>query len=118
MTAEPQAFTLAVPDQAIADLRNRLERTRCPDQAPGEPWAYSTDVGYLRKLVDYWRTAMRSFRVRFCTRALARRANLHRHSALERHAARRPLHGIGAARSARPRDTRILSAAQLGPTAG
>ena len=34
MTTSSQPFILAVPDQAITDLRNRLERTRCPDQAP------------------------------------------------------------------------------------
>src|SRR6516162_11377276 len=57
MATQPQPFTLNVPDEAIADLRERLARTRYPDQAPGEPWAYGTDVGYLRQLVDYWRTA-------------------------------------------------------------
>lgn len=57
MAAQPQAFALRVPDQAIADLRERLSRTRFPDQAPGPPWAYGTDVGYLRQLVEYWRTA-------------------------------------------------------------
>ena len=57
MAAQPQAFTLNVPDQAIADLGERLGRTRFPDQAPGEPWAYGTDVGYLQKLVEYWRSA-------------------------------------------------------------
>ena len=54
--AQPQPFTLRVPDAAIADLRERLARTRFPDQAPGEPWAYGTDVGYLRQLAEYWRT--------------------------------------------------------------
>jgi hypothetical protein len=57
MAAQPQAFTLKVPDQAIADLRERLGRTRFPDQAPGEPWAYGMDVRYLRQLVEYWRSA-------------------------------------------------------------
>jgi pimeloyl-ACP methyl ester carboxylesterase len=57
MAAQPQAFTLKVPDQAIADLRERLGRTRFPDQAPGEPWAYGTDVGYLKQFVEYWRSA-------------------------------------------------------------
>jgi microsomal epoxide hydrolase len=47
-------FTLHVPDEAIADLRERLERTRFPDQAPSEPWAYGTDVAYLKELVAYW----------------------------------------------------------------
>jgi len=56
MTAQPEAFALSVPETAIADLRERLGRTRFPDQAPGEPWAYGTNVEYLRGLVEYWRT--------------------------------------------------------------
>src|SRR3954452_5159637 len=55
MIQQPEPFTFRVPDEAIADLRERLARTRLPDAAPGEPWAYGTDVGYLRLLVDYWR---------------------------------------------------------------
>jgi len=49
------ATTLDIPDAAIADLRERLARTRFPDQAPEPAWSYGTDVGYLRRLVDYWR---------------------------------------------------------------
>ena len=56
MPEEPQAFTLKVSDQAVADLRERLARTRFPDQAPGKPWAYGSDVGYLQQLVEYWRS--------------------------------------------------------------
>jgi microsomal epoxide hydrolase len=48
-------FTLHVADADIADLRDRLARTRFPDAAPGEPWAYGTSVDYLRSLVAYWR---------------------------------------------------------------
>jgi pimeloyl-ACP methyl ester carboxylesterase len=51
----PLPFTLAVPDSALADLRTRLALTRFPDQAPDAPWAYGTDVGYMRELVAYWR---------------------------------------------------------------
>jgi microsomal epoxide hydrolase len=57
MSKLPEAFTLSVPDAAIADLRERLARTRFPDQAPGEPWAYGTNVEYLRGLVEHWRTS-------------------------------------------------------------
>jgi pimeloyl-ACP methyl ester carboxylesterase len=57
MAARPEPFTLRVPDQAIVDLRDRLARTRFPDQAPGDPWAHGTDIGYLRQLVEYWREA-------------------------------------------------------------
>jgi pimeloyl-ACP methyl ester carboxylesterase len=53
--AMPQPFTLRVPDSDLADLRERLARTRFPDAAPGEPWGYGTDVDYLRSLVEYWR---------------------------------------------------------------
>jgi len=55
MTPRPEPFTLRVPDAAIGDLRERLARTRFPDQASGPAWAYGTDVGYMRDLVDHWR---------------------------------------------------------------
>src|SRR6266516_2136855 len=55
MTVKPTPFTLRVPDADIADLRDRLARARFPDQAPGDPWAYGTDVAYLRELTGYWR---------------------------------------------------------------
>ena len=55
MPADPQPFHLHVPDSAITDLHERLVRTRFPDQAPGEPWAYGTDVAYLKQLLEYWR---------------------------------------------------------------
>src|SRR5215475_13638220 len=56
MGTRPEPFTFNVPAEAIADLRERLGRTRLPDQAPGEPWAYGANVGYVRQLVDYWRS--------------------------------------------------------------
>src|SRR4030081_2075038 len=55
MTSKPTPFTLHIPDADIADLRDRLARTRFPDQAPGDAWDYGTDVAYLRQLTDYWR---------------------------------------------------------------
>jgi microsomal epoxide hydrolase len=55
MSAQREAFSLHIPDAAISDLRERLLRTRLPDQAPGEPWAYGTDVAYMSTLVEYWR---------------------------------------------------------------
>jgi pimeloyl-ACP methyl ester carboxylesterase len=61
---KPEPFTLHVADADIADLKDRLARSRFPDSAPGEassdplrdPWAYGTDVAYLRSLVEYWRS--------------------------------------------------------------
>ena len=54
MNPTPTPFTLHVADAAIADLRQRLARTRWPDQTPGEPWAYGTDVAWLQQLVAHW----------------------------------------------------------------
>ncbi len=55
MPAAPRPFRLQVPETAIDDLRERLARTRFPDQAPGEAWSYGTDLGWLRELVAHWR---------------------------------------------------------------
>ena len=55
MSEAVTATTLYIPDEAIVDLRERLARTRFPDQAPGPAWAYGTDLGYMRQLVEYWR---------------------------------------------------------------
>ncbi len=57
MTEPPEPFTLCVPETAIDDLRARLANTRFPDQTPGAPWAYGTDVNWLKELVRYWQTA-------------------------------------------------------------
>jgi pimeloyl-ACP methyl ester carboxylesterase len=54
MSSQPEPFALRVPDDAIADLRERLGRTRFPDQAPGARWAYGTDLASLEELVRYW----------------------------------------------------------------
>ena len=51
----PQPFTLQVSEADLADLRERLARTRYPDRAPGAPWAFGTDPDWLRGLVAHWR---------------------------------------------------------------
>ncbi|MGE0416513.1 MAG: epoxide hydrolase family protein [Acetobacteraceae bacterium] len=50
----PTPFTLHIDDAALADLRTRLSLTRFPDQAPDAPWAYGTDLAYMKELVRYW----------------------------------------------------------------
>jgi len=47
-------FALNVPDSALADLRERLKRTRWPDEPPLEPWSTGTSVAWLKDLVAYW----------------------------------------------------------------
>ena len=56
MPGQVTATTLDIPEPAIVDLRERLARTRFPDQAPGPAWAYGADLDYIRDLVEYWRT--------------------------------------------------------------
>ena len=55
MQIEP--FKIAIPDAAIADLKERLARTRWPDQPADAGWELGTDIGYLRGLTEYWRTS-------------------------------------------------------------
>ena len=51
----PRPFTLRVPDDALTDLRARLERVRWPDETPGAGWSYGTSLAYMKELVGYWR---------------------------------------------------------------
>jgi epoxide hydrolase len=55
MPAELQPFRIAISDAVLEDLRQRLARTRFPDQIPGSGWGYGTELGYLRELCAYWR---------------------------------------------------------------
>ena len=49
-------FRLEVSDAALADLRERLKRTRFPDEPPHHGWTTGTNLAYLRELVWYWET--------------------------------------------------------------
>lgn len=56
MSNSVEPFKVAVPDEVLADLRTRLDRTRFPDEVPGTGWEYGANLAYLREVVDYWRT--------------------------------------------------------------
>jgi pimeloyl-ACP methyl ester carboxylesterase len=49
-------FRIAISDADLADLRDRLARTRWPDELPGVGWSRGVPLGYLQELADYWRT--------------------------------------------------------------
>jgi pimeloyl-ACP methyl ester carboxylesterase len=51
----PLPFTLSITDDALADLKARLALTRFPDQAPDAPWAFGTDLSYIKTMVPYWK---------------------------------------------------------------
>src|SRR5256714_7547572 len=53
MRARP--FRLEIAESAILDLRERLARTRFPDEPPLEPWSSGTSLSYMRELIAYWK---------------------------------------------------------------
>src|SRR4051794_5699967 len=55
VTAAIEQFRIAVDDGVLGDLRDRLVRTRLPDQIDGTGWEYGVPAPYLRDLVDHWR---------------------------------------------------------------
>jgi len=52
---QPQSFTIAIADDVLHDLQQRLARVRWPDTIPGSGWQYGTELTYLQELVTYWR---------------------------------------------------------------
>jgi pimeloyl-ACP methyl ester carboxylesterase len=53
---EARPFVIDVPQATLDDLRERLRRTRWPDEVEGAGWDYGTSLPYLRDVVEYWRT--------------------------------------------------------------
>jgi microsomal epoxide hydrolase len=48
-------FRIEVAEEVLEDLRERLARTRFPDQVEGAGWDYGTELSYLKELCEYWR---------------------------------------------------------------
>ena len=48
-------FVVDVPQATLDDLRERLARTRWPDEVEQAGWDYGVPLAYLRELVEYWR---------------------------------------------------------------
>jgi pimeloyl-ACP methyl ester carboxylesterase len=55
MSEAIEPFQIRVDDPVLEDLRDRLTRTRFPDQIEGTGWEYGIPIAYLRELVEYWR---------------------------------------------------------------
>ncbi len=49
-----ERFEVAIPEEVLTDLRQRLNRTRWPGDFNNTAWAYGTEQGYLQELVRYW----------------------------------------------------------------
>ncbi len=50
------SFEISVSDEILLDLRRRLCEARWPDEILDSGWRYGTNLGYLKDLVNYWRT--------------------------------------------------------------
>ncbi|MBA9001859.1 epoxide hydrolase family protein [Thermomonospora cellulosilytica] len=51
---EIRPFRVRVPEAELADLRDRLGRTRWPSEIGGQGWSRGVPVGYLKELAAYW----------------------------------------------------------------
>ncbi len=67
-----EPFEIAVSDEVLEDLRQRLADTRWPDEIPGAEWDYGSNLDYIKELVEYWRTG-------FDWRAQERKLNAFNH---------------------------------------
>jgi microsomal epoxide hydrolase len=55
MPAAARPFQLSIPERSLSELKERLARTRWPDEPPLAPWATGTSVAYAQDLCAYWR---------------------------------------------------------------
>jgi microsomal epoxide hydrolase len=55
MSALIRPFRFDVSDDAVNDLRQRIARTRWPDEVNDPEWGYGVRMDYLMELTRYWR---------------------------------------------------------------
>jgi epoxide hydrolase len=55
--ASIRPFRIEIPQSQLDDLRDRLARTRWPDELPAVGWSRGVPLSYLKGLVEYWRTS-------------------------------------------------------------
>src|SRR5258708_15389146 len=56
MMNDARPYMIDVDQEILRDLRERLGRTRWPDEVPDARWDYGVSLAYLTDLVEYWRT--------------------------------------------------------------
>jgi microsomal epoxide hydrolase len=52
---QPEAFEVAIPQEVLDDLDERLARTRWTNEVGDDGWDFGLSVTYMRELVAYWR---------------------------------------------------------------
>lgn len=51
---EIRPFTIAIPDDDLADLRRRIESTRWPEAEVVDDWSQGIPLAYVQELAAYW----------------------------------------------------------------
>jgi hypothetical protein len=54
MAEEIIPFRIDVPDADLADLRDRLRRTRWPDRETVDDWSQGAPLAWVQDLCQYW----------------------------------------------------------------
>jgi epoxide hydrolase len=56
LSSDIRSFRVEVPEADLDDLQARLARVRWPDELPDVGWSHGVPLGYVRELVDHWRS--------------------------------------------------------------
>src|SRR3954451_1955301 len=54
MSNDVRPFRVEVPDAALSDLRERLRRTRWPEDETVADWSQGVPASYMKELCRYW----------------------------------------------------------------
>ena len=54
---EIRPFRIDVSDADLEDLRDRLTKTRWPDELPGVGWSYGVSRDFVNEMTELWRTS-------------------------------------------------------------
>jgi Epoxide hydrolase N terminus len=57
-SVQPQPYRLEVRGDVLDDLRERLARTRWPDEIPESGWKYGSNLAFMRRLTAHWRDGL------------------------------------------------------------
>jgi len=51
-----KSFQIAIQQEILDDLHERIEQTRWPDEVQNADWRYGANLDYMKALANYWRT--------------------------------------------------------------
>jgi len=52
---KPEPYTIAIPEAALADLKQRLAHTRLPREPDDANWLYGSNRAYMARFIEHWR---------------------------------------------------------------